>query len=147
MGRRRGDGTLSARQQRFVEEYLIDLNAQQAAKRAGYAIERNRACGSDLLAHPDIAREINRRLLLLASELHVDALQLRSFFARIAFDPRQEASGGPSFDQRIAAGREYGKLMGWYTEHHHHTGGLTLEQLLAGADRKEVEERDGETKQ
>ena len=32
--------TVTPKQQRFVEEYLVDLNATQAAKRAGYS-EKN----------------------------------------------------------------------------------------------------------
>lgn len=36
MAKDRGNGTLAPMQLRFVEEYLIDLNATQAATRAGY---------------------------------------------------------------------------------------------------------------
>ena len=43
---RRGRG-LTARQRRFVEEYLIDLNATQAAVRAGYSRLTARAIGSE----------------------------------------------------------------------------------------------------
>lgn len=31
-------GKLTEKQQRFVDEYLIDLNATQAAIRAGYSV-------------------------------------------------------------------------------------------------------------
>ena len=36
-------GKLTEKQQRFVDEYLIDLNATQAAIRAGYSTEN---CGT-----------------------------------------------------------------------------------------------------
>ncbi len=50
--------TLTPRQQRFVEEYLTDLNATQAAIRAGYAESGARQEGSRLLANADIADSI-----------------------------------------------------------------------------------------
>ena len=49
---------LTAKQQAFVGEYLVDLNATQAAIRAGYSVETARAIGSENLAKPDIADAI-----------------------------------------------------------------------------------------
>ena len=45
---------MTPKQQRFVEEYLIDLNATQAAIRAGYSKKSARAVGSENLTKPDI---------------------------------------------------------------------------------------------
>lgn len=45
---------LNLRQQKFVEEYLIDLNATQAAIRSGYAVCSARQIGSENLSKPDI---------------------------------------------------------------------------------------------
>ena len=41
---------MTPKQQRFVEEYLIDLNATQAAIRAGYSKHTANEQGSQLLA-------------------------------------------------------------------------------------------------
>lgn len=49
---------LTDKQQRFVEEYLIDLNATQAAIRAGYSENTARAIGAENLTKPDIAAAI-----------------------------------------------------------------------------------------
>lgn len=49
---------LTPKQQRFVDEYLIDLNATQAAIRAGYAPGSASVTGSQLLANPKIATEV-----------------------------------------------------------------------------------------
>ena len=49
---------LSPKQQRFVEEYLIDLNATQAAIRAGYSRRTARAIASENLSKPDIQEAI-----------------------------------------------------------------------------------------
>jgi len=45
---------LTQKQQRFVEEYLIDLNVTQAAIRAGYSANSARQQAHDLLTKPDI---------------------------------------------------------------------------------------------
>lgn len=55
-----GKRTLSDKQQRFVAEYLVDLNATRAAIRAGYSEKTARSVGSENLAKPDIAAAIAR---------------------------------------------------------------------------------------
>lgn len=47
--------TLTPKQQRFVDEYLIDLNATQAAIRAGYSAKTAQQTGSENLLKPVIA--------------------------------------------------------------------------------------------
>ena len=49
---------LTAKQQRFAEEYLVDLNATDAARRAGYSEKTARSQGQRLLTNVDIARAI-----------------------------------------------------------------------------------------
>lgn len=53
---------LTPKQQRFVDEYLIDLNATQAAIRAGYSAKTARQIGEENLSKPDIMREIQAAL-------------------------------------------------------------------------------------
>ena len=49
---------LTPKQQRFIDEYLIDLNATQAAIRAGYSPRTARAIACENLAKPDIQEAI-----------------------------------------------------------------------------------------
>ena len=49
---------LTPKQQRFVEEYLLDLNATQAAIRAGYSKKTARAIASENLAKPNIQEAV-----------------------------------------------------------------------------------------
>ena len=49
---------LTIRQQSFVEEYLIDLNATQAAIRAGYSREKAKEIGIKNIRNPNIAKAI-----------------------------------------------------------------------------------------
>lgn len=48
---------LTPKQQLFVEEYLIDLNATQAAIRAGYSPNNADKIGSELLGKPEFQRQ------------------------------------------------------------------------------------------
>lgn len=50
---------LTAKQQRFCDEYLIDLNATQAAIRAGYSLKTARAQGQRMLTNVDIQTYIS----------------------------------------------------------------------------------------
>jgi phage terminase small subunit len=49
---------LTARQKRFVQEYLCDLNATQAAIRAGYSKKTAGSVGHENLSKPEIAEAI-----------------------------------------------------------------------------------------
>lgn len=60
---------LTAKQQRFCDEYLIDLNATQAAIRAGYAKKTAHQIGFANLSKPDIAEYIKKRMDEKESEL------------------------------------------------------------------------------
>jgi phage terminase small subunit len=53
---------LNEKQQRFADEYLIDLNATQAAIRAGYSEKTARVQGSRLLLNADIKSYIEERM-------------------------------------------------------------------------------------
>lgn len=67
---------LTAKQQRFVEEYLIDLNAAAAARRAGYSEASAKAIGWENLTKPDIAEAISeaRRAAMERAELTLDQI-------------------------------------------------------------------------
>lgn len=49
---------LTDKQKRFVKEYLVDLNATQAAIRAGYSANTAQQIGSENLSKPLIAEKI-----------------------------------------------------------------------------------------
>lgn len=51
---------LTPKQQRFVDEYLVDLNATQAAIRAGYSSKTANRMGSENLSKPVIADAIQK---------------------------------------------------------------------------------------
>lgn len=58
---------------RFCEEYLIDLNATQAAIRAGYAKSGARTEGARLLANADVQLQVSRLKAIRSEQLRIDA--------------------------------------------------------------------------
>ena len=64
---------MTPKQQAFVAEYLIDLNATQAAIRAGYSEDTARAIGCENLTKPNIAEAIAEAQAKRAEKCGIDA--------------------------------------------------------------------------
>lgn len=54
--------TMNGKRRRFVEEYVVDLNATKAAIRAGYSARTAGAIGHELLKEPEIQRAVEAQL-------------------------------------------------------------------------------------
>lgn len=76
---------LTAKQQRFVEEYLIDLNATQAAIRAGYSTKSARDIGCENLAKPNIRACIDKAMAERSKRTGINADRVLQELARIGF--------------------------------------------------------------
>lgn len=76
---------MTPRQQRFVEEYLLDLNAHQAALRAGYSPRSARQIAAQLLRKPEIAEAIGQAMAARAERMRVSADRVIQELARVAF--------------------------------------------------------------
>ncbi len=64
---------LTPRQERFVQEYLVDLNATQAAIRAGYSKRRASEIGHQQLLKPAVAEAIAAAKKERSERVQVDA--------------------------------------------------------------------------
>ena len=64
---------LNEKQRRFVIEYLIDLNATQAAIRAGYSEKTAKVQGSRLLTNADVAQAVFEAQAKRSERTEVDA--------------------------------------------------------------------------
>lgn len=64
---------LTQKQQRFIEEYLVDLNATQSAIRAGYSEDTAHAIGWENLRKPDIAEAIAAARKVQSERTRIDA--------------------------------------------------------------------------
>lgn len=62
----RPETKLTPKQARFIDEYLVDLNATQAAIRAGYAPKAAHVTGHETLRNPKVAAEIAARQAALS---------------------------------------------------------------------------------
>lgn len=76
---------LNAKQRRFVEEYLLDLNATQAATRAGYSQKTARAIGARLLTNVDIQQAIQVAMQDRSEQTGITAARVLSEIGRLAF--------------------------------------------------------------
>ncbi len=77
-------GTLTARQQAFVREYLVDLNATQAAVRAGYSPKTAEVQGSRLLRFVQVAAAIDEALKARAARVEASADDVLRELTRLA---------------------------------------------------------------
>lgn len=76
---------LTARQKVFCDEYLIDLNATQAAIRAGYSPATANRIGSRLLTNVDIRARIEKAMAERSKRTGINADRVIRELARIAF--------------------------------------------------------------
>ena len=76
---------LTERQTRFCDEYLIDLNATQAAVRAGYSKKTAGSIGNELLKKPEIVARIKKRRDAQIKRTEITADRVLLELARIAF--------------------------------------------------------------
>lgn len=67
------NGKLTAKQEMFCLEYLIDLNATQAAIRAGYSKESAGTIGSENMQKPEVLAHIASLKAARASKLEITA--------------------------------------------------------------------------
>ncbi len=104
--------SLTPKQARFVEEYLLDLNATQAAIRAGYSARNADKIGPELLGKTRVAEAVKA------------AQQARSGRTEITQDEviqglKKEATldgEGSSHSARVSAWAHLGKHLGMFTD-------------------------------
>lgn len=153
---------LTPKQQRFVEEYLLDLNGTQAAIRAGYSEKGARTEAARLLANADISQAIAEKRAELSKKTALDAEWVLRNLQRVAERAMQqepvmefnyqtrsmEPTGEYQFDSSGAnrALELVGKHLGMFTDKHDVTlrksiSEMTDEELEAVI--AEVETREG----
>lgn len=76
---------LTTKQERFCEEYLVDLNATQAAIRAGYSKKTARAIAQENLTKPDIQAYIAELQQKVSERTNVTVDKVVKELARIGF--------------------------------------------------------------
>jgi len=90
---------LNDKQQTFVDEYLIDLNATQAALRAGYSERTAYSQGQRLLKHVEVQKAIQQAQQERRRRTQVDADRVLLELSRIAFSDVMEHYTTDDFGQ------------------------------------------------
>lgn len=76
---------MTKKQKRFVEEYLIDLNATQAAIRAGYSPDTAQQMGSENLSKPVIKNAIDKAIAERSCRTGINQDRVIQEIAKLAF--------------------------------------------------------------
>lgn len=111
-------GSLCPKQRKFVNEYLLDLNATKAALRAGYSERTARAQGARLLTKVDIQRAIEEAQAERAQRVQITA----DWVLTRLREESQERGEGASHSARVKALELLGKHLALFVDRHQHTG-------------------------
>ena len=122
-------GKMTPKQQRFCDEYLIDLNATQAAIRAGYSKKTARAMAAENLTKPDIKSYIDARMAEKNKKMIANQDEVLEYLTSVLRGESQSSvlarnfEGGedviekpPDEKERLKAAELLGKRYGLYTE-------------------------------
>ena len=74
---------MTRKQIRFVEEYLLDSNATQAAIRAGYSKKTAKSIGHHLLTLDNVKTYLNNRLDKICSDKIADAKEIMEYLTSV----------------------------------------------------------------
>lgn len=120
---------MTARQKAFVQEYLIDLNATQAAIRAGYSPRTAKQMGQRLLTNVDLKSHIAEQMERIRTQRTADAQEVleyltavlrgesRSHVLALCGDGCQEVvSKPPDERERLKAAELLGRRWGLFTD-------------------------------
>lgn len=116
---------MNSQQRQFCDEYLIDLNATQAAIRAGYSIDGARSYASQLLDNEEVQEYISERQKRVSDKLGYTLETVLQNFATIhdrcmQGEPVLDFDGNPTgewkFDASNAnrANENIGKHLGFF---------------------------------
>ena len=94
---------LTPKQARFVEEYLVDLNATQAAIRAGYSQKAAEQIGFENLRKPEISAALEQARAKLSAELGLTLDDIAREMRKLAYSNSMDymrilPNGEPAID-------------------------------------------------
>ena len=121
---------LTAKQQRFVDEYLVDLNASAAAKRAGYSPKTADQLGYQLLQIPLVAAAISAGRQIQTTRAQIDAQWLMD---RLATEVDADIADILNDDGSLKPVKEWPKV--WRQGL---VSGVEIEQLFEGRGEERV---------
>lgn len=103
---------LTLKQERFVQEYIVDLNATQAAIRAGYSAKTASRIGPELLGKTCISEAIQKAIKKREKRTEVTQDYVIEKLREIA---EKDASDGPDSELKYANKIRALELLGKHT--------------------------------
>lgn len=85
------ESELNVKQRAFVREYLIDLNATQAAIRAGYSADTAYSQGQRLLKHVEVSKAVAAAMKLRSERTEITQDMVLKELAKIGFSDIRKA--------------------------------------------------------
>lgn len=82
---------MTEKQKRFCDEYLTDLNATQAAVRAGYSKKTAYSIGEENLRKPEIKEYIEKRMVEKESQLIADQDEVMRYLTAVMRREKMES--------------------------------------------------------
>lgn len=79
----KGSDSMTDKQSKFIDEYMISGNAADAARKAGYAERSARQIGQSLLTKHDISDEIQKRQEALHAEKVASAAEVMEYLTSV----------------------------------------------------------------
>ena len=129
--RRQGVASMLPRKLRFVAEYLLDLNAAAAARRAGYSRRRADVTGSELLRDPEVQELLADLRGELVARARLNRDRIVAELHRVAFDLGQPAAA------RVRALELLLRIAGVLVDRHevHAAGSIDVGAITGARDR------------
>lgn len=78
-----GNATLTEKQKRFADEYIIDPNAKQAAIKAGYSEKTAAVIAAENLTKPNVQEYIDQQLKAIQSEKIADTTEVLEYLTSV----------------------------------------------------------------
>lgn len=104
---------LTEKQKRFVEEYLVDLNATAAAKRAGYSEKTADRIGPELLGKTCVSAAIQEAIKKRQKRTQITQDRVISELGKVAFSDADDGSESSlKYTNKLKALEMLGKHLG-----------------------------------
>lgn len=129
---------LTPKQKLFVAEYLVDLNATQAAIRAGYSEKRASEIGYQLLQKTTVQAEVQEAMADREERTGVTQDRVVAELERVAFAEAHDYTDTDlKYANKLKALELLGRHLGMFTDKVEQTGETTL-RLELGAGLEEM---------
>lgn len=112
---RGGDVALTEKQKRFVAEYLVDLNATQAAIRAGYSEKTAGSVGNENLKKPEIQNAIQKAVADRQQRTEITQDKVLDELGKVAFSKAADYTDSTlKYSNKLRALELLGKHLGMF---------------------------------